>query len=133
MKSLYKNYLFQKHLLVSENDSENKEMEADQSQFEILFSLANLFNIRIAEGGKLVKKEMIKYVAKCLGEDVPAPFYQGFPDSVRRLGRDELLFDQLLHYAVTYGLGDFSEPGHSVFEEQFERAAFNEKAEIKEF
>ena len=133
MKSLYKNYLFQKHLLVSENDSENKEMEEDQSQFEILFSLANLFNIRIAEGGKLVKKEMIKYVAKCLGENVPAPFYQGFPDSVRRLGRDELLFDQLLHYAVTYGLGDFSEPGHSVFEEQFERAAFNEKAEIKEF
>ena len=133
MKSVYKNYLFQKHLLVSENNPENKEMEAGKSQFEILFSLASLFNIRVTEGGKLVQKEMIRYVANCLGKIVPAPFYQGFPDSVRQLGRDQLLFDQLLHYAVTYGLGDFSEPGHSVFEEQFERAAFNEQTEIKEF
>ena len=129
MKSVFKNYLFQKHILVSEK----KETETARLRFEILFSLANLFNVRITEGKKLVQKEMIKYVARNLGENVPAPFYEGFPDSVRQLGRDQLLFDQLLHYVVTYGLGNFSEPGHSVFEEQFERAAFNEETEIKEF
>ena len=127
MRELYKNYLFEKHILVSESGAEQG------NRFETLFSLANLFNIRIVEGEKLVQTSMIRYVAGQLGEMVPEPFYRGFPQSVRALSKDQLIFDQLLHYTRTYGLGDFSEAGHSLFEEQFARTAFQEHADIKEF
>ena len=126
MKPIYEDHLFEKHYLVSAGAQ-------PENQLEILFSLANLFNIRIIKGEKLVRQEMIRYTAKRLGENVPEPFYRGFPASVRQLVPDQLLFDQLVHYAVTYGFGHFSEAGHSLFEEQFERAAFKENAEIKEF
>ena len=129
MKTIYKNYLFQKHLLVSEKNKK----ETNKNRFEVLYSLANLFNIRITGGQDLVHRDLIKFVSRCLGENVPKPFYQGFPDSVRELTADQLFFDQLLHYAVTYGLGDFTQPGHSVFEEEFERAAFSEKTDIRNF
>ena len=43
------------------------------------------------------------------------------------------MFDQLIHYFNTYGLGNFDEPGHSVFEKDFERAAFQEDTEVQEF
>ena len=46
---------------------------------------------------------------------------------------DKLLFDQLVNYAITYGMGNFSDERHSLFEENFERAAFKEETEIKEF
>ena len=128
MKNIYKDYLFEKHLLVSEGNADNAE-----NQFETLFALANLFNIRITEGEKLVQEHMIKYVASQLGENVPEPFYRGFPQSVRELSSDQLFFDQMVHYAVTYGFGNFSEAGHSLFEENFERTAFKENAEIKDF
>jgi hypothetical protein len=76
---------------------------------------------------------MIRYAASCLGENVPEPFYKGFPESVRKLTPEKLLFDQLVHYSITYGFGDFSEAGHSLFEENFERTAFKENADIKDF
>ncbi|MBO5866646.1 MAG: hypothetical protein J6Q55_01140, partial [Clostridia bacterium] len=60
-------------------------------------------------------------------------FYKGFPETVRKLTTDELLFDQLLHYFTTYGLGLVDEPGHSLMEEAFERTAFKEDCKIKEF
>ena len=44
MKNIYKNYLFEKHILVSEGNEENIE-----NQFATLFTLANLFNIRIID------------------------------------------------------------------------------------
>ncbi len=128
MNTLYKNYLFNKHYLIAENTAEAKE-----NHFEILFTLANLFNIRVTEGEKLVTRDMIRYVSEQLGENVPEPFYRGFPDTVRELTADQLLFDQLVHYTVTYGFGNFSEAGHSLFEEQFERTAFKENADIREF
>ena len=128
MKNIYKDYLFEKHFLVSEGNTESA-----VNQFETLFALAHLFNIRIIEGEKLVQDYMIKYAASRLGENVPEPFYRGFPQSVRELSPDQLLFDQMVHYAVTYGFGNFSEAGHSLFEENFERTAFKENAEIKEF
>ena len=127
MKEIFKEYLFEKHILVCEEGTEEKH------PFEALFSLANLFNIRITEGEALVRSDMIAFASKQLGEDVPAPFYRGFPESVRKLSRDQLIFDQMLHYFVTYGIGDFSEAGHSLFEEQMERTAFNEKAKIRDF
>ena len=52
---------------------------------------------------------------------------------MRELSPNQLLFDQLLHYSLTYGLGNFSEPGYSMFEEEFERLAFKEDVEIKKF
>ena len=126
MKRLYKDYLFQKHILVSETGEDN-------SAFEVVFSLANLFGIRIVSGEKLAETAMISYVSEQLGENVPEPFYRGFPESVRALTKEQLLFDQMLHYFRTYGMGDFSEAGHSIFEEQFQRTAFKENIRIKEF
>ena len=126
MKELFKDYLFQKHILVSETGDE-------KNAFEVVFSLANLFGIRIVSGEKLAETDMISYVSEQLGEDVPEPFYRGFPESVRALTEEQLAFDQLLHYFITYGMGDFTEAGHSIFEENFERTAFKENITIKEF
>jgi hypothetical protein len=126
MKKIYIDYLFEKHLMVSEG-------EESKNPLETLFALANLFNIRIVKGDKLVRDYMIRVAADSLGENVPEPFYRGFPQSVRQLTSDQLLFDQMIHYITTYGLGNFSEAGHSLFEEQFERTAFKEGADIKEF
>ena len=128
MNTLYKNYLFNKHILVRENS-----VYAAENQFETLFALANLFNIRIISGEKLISKDMIRFVSERLGENVPEPFYVGFPNTVRELTTEQLIYDQLIHYTVTYGFGDFSEAGHSLFEEQFERTAFKENADIKDF
>ncbi len=128
MKNIYKNYLFEKHYLVSEGDADRID-----NQFETMFALANLFNIRIIEGEKLVRDYMIRFAAERLGENVPEPFYRGFPQTVRELSSDQLLFDQMVHYTITYGFGNFSEAGHSLFEENFERTAFKENADIKDF
>lgn len=127
MEQILRDYLFDKHILVSEGEGKEEHV------LETLFSLANLFNIRITEGEEHARSEMINYVSGQLGVGVPEPFYRGFPKSVRELSHDQLLFDQLLHYTVTYGFGDFSEAGHSLFEENFERLAFKENCEIKEF
>ena len=126
MKRLYKDYLFQKHILVSESGEDN-------NAFEVVFSLANLFGIRIVSGEKLAETDMISYVSEQLGENIPEPFYRGFPESVRALTEEQLHFDQMLHYFRTYGMGDFSEAGYSIFEEQFERTAFKENITVKEF
>ena len=127
MHEIYKDYLFEKHILVSNGNFE------DKNAFEVLFALAHFFGVKIIKGGQLANYEMIGDLSKRFGENVPEPFYKGFPGSVRELTTEELLFDQLLHYSVTYGLGDFEEPGHSVFEKDFERIAFREATEVKEF
>ena len=127
MHEIYKDYLFEKHILVSNGNLE------DKNAFEVLFALAHFFGVKIIKGGQLANYEMIGDLSKRFGENVPKPFYKGFPGSVRELTTEELLFDQLLHYSVTYGLGDFEEPGHSVFEKDFERIAFREATEVKEF
>lgn len=132
MKSVYKDYLFDKHFFV--NDLSGQAMDdSEQNQFETLFALANLFGIRILKGEKLVSRDMIRYAAERLGENVPEPFYIGFPQSVRELTADKLLYDQLISYIRTYGVDDFSEAKHSLFEERFERTAFKENVDIKEF
>ena len=133
MKDLFKEYLFQKHVLVSEGVSPKFAGNHEAHVFETLFSLADLFGISVTEGKELAQSEMIEFASKMLGKEVPLPFYQGFPESVRNLSRDQLLFDQLVHYTMTYGFGNFSEPGHSLFEQNFERMAFRENCEIKEF
>lgn len=127
MKKVFKDYLFNKHYFV--NDSGEKSEQA----FETLFALANLFDIKITSGQSLAEEAMLHLAEEQIGYHVPEAFYRGFPQSVRALSKDALLFDQLVHYTVTYGFGNFSEAGHSLLEEQFERIAFDEDCEIKEF
>ena len=121
----FQKYLFSKGVLVSGEVSENA--------FAARFALANKFNISITSGQQYAHEDMISFVADMLGEFVPQPFYRNFPNSVRELTPDQLLFDQLYHYSITYGLGNFSEAGYSLFEEEFERLAFKENTEIKKF
>ena len=127
MDKLFEDYLFQKQILV------RRDGEEEQHVFETLYALANLFNVSIGKNKAFAQNWMIAYVSERLGEDVPQPFYVGFPESVRALSTDQRLFDQMVHYARTYGFGDFSNPGHSILEEQFERTAFKEKTEVKVF
>lgn len=127
MKEIYKEYLFEKHILVSDGETEEKHA------FETLFAMAHFFGVKITKGRELVRYGMVKELSKRFGENVPEPFYRGFPQSVRDLSAEELLFDQLIHYFNTYGLGNFDEPGHSVFEKDFERVAFQEDTEVQEF
>ncbi len=129
MKKIFVKYLFTRHILVAEGTARTE----DDARFETLFSLANLFGIRVKEGEKLVQPDMIRTAEECLGKKVPEPFYKGFPESVRELSQDKLIFDQMVHYAITYGLGDFSAPGHSLFELNFERTAFREDTEPRDF
>ena len=127
MKAEFINYLFDRHIFV------NKEGRGEENPLETLFALAALFNIRIVSGEEHVQKGMINLASSLLGENVPKPFYLGFPQSVRALSRDALLFDQLVHYTVTYGFGHFSEAGHSLLEEIFERTAFKENLQVQDF
>ena len=102
MKERYKDYLFEKHILVSEGAGEEEHI------FEILFAMAHFFGVKITKGEKFVRYEMIKELSERLGEYVPEPFYRGFPQSVRTLSTEELAFDQLLHYYLS--LIHISEP-----------------------
>lgn len=126
MYYVYEDYLFTKKILVS---SGGKKEEA----FPALFALANLFGIHITEGETLADEEMIRTASRCIGRHVPAAFYGGFPDTVREMAPDALLFDQLLHYFETYTLGLISQPGKSFLEREFTRTAFREQVERKDF
>ena len=127
MDTILKNYLFTKHILVADNRAETGH------PFETLVALARLFGIRVTKGQELLSDDMIPFAASQLGKNVPAPFYKGFPASVRELTPDQLLFDQLFHYVQTYGFGSWAVPGHSVFERDFTRLAFAEKTEPNDF
>lgn len=125
IKRIFEQYLFEKGVLVGRGVSENA--------FYARFALANKLGISITRGQEYAHEDMIAFAAEMLGEDIPAPFYRGFPRSVLRLTKNQRLFDQLFHYAVTYGLGCFDEPGYSLFEEDFARLAFRENTEVKKF
>ena len=127
MNKTFLNYLFNKHILVSQNP------EDSHYQAETEIALAILFNIRILSGQDLLEPGMIRVAQDNLGINVPAPFYTGFPQSVRYLLPEELLLDQLIHYTITYGLGHFDRPGHSLLEEPIERLVFNEKDIMRDF
>ena len=121
----YLRFLFTKGILVGSEESEHA--------FSVCFTLAQKFGIRITRGAQYAVESMIPIAATVLGQYVPEPFYRGFPASVRALTDEQILFDQLFHYFTTYGLGDFSDPGHSVFETDFERLAFDEETEPIDF
>ena len=54
MKEIYKDYLFEKHILVSEGMAEEKHV------FETLFAMAHFFGVKITKGRELVRCEMVK-------------------------------------------------------------------------
>ncbi len=111
------------------NDYEGK---CDNS-FAAIYSLGRMFGINITEGRELADERMLMFLEKELGTEVPEPFYRGFPDSVKALSPDEILFDRIVHYTKTYGFGMFDNPGHSIMEEFIGRTAFNEGVEVKDF
>ncbi len=123
----YKHYLFNKGILVNDTGENRRDC------VRALFTLADVFGIRITKDPHLATWAMVELAVHVIGQEVPQPFYRGFPNSVLELTEDQLLMDQLIHYAITYGLGDFSQPGHSLFEKEFERLAFREKTEPKDF
>ncbi len=128
MKPIFNEALFRKNILTYPDDS------TGENWYEVLYSLGELFNIRIVSGDKTkLTQDAIKTAQEYLPDFVPPSFYVYFPESVRKLNEKELFFDQLLHYAKTYGSGDFSTPGHSIFEEEYERAPFNEKIQPRKF
>jgi hypothetical protein len=130
MKKLYVQYLFSKNILVKPDDAG---VIGPDEVFGTLFTLARKFGIRIVNGKKLAHPCMLPVAAEYLGEYVPEPFYRGFPDTARQLTPEQLLYDQMLHYFSTYGLGHFDSPEHSVFEENFEWITFEENVEPKIF
>lgn len=126
MHDVLKKYLFDKCILVNDTN-DNKDYKA------VLLALANKLGIQIVEGEKKLNIDIFKYASKMMGENIPLPFYEGFPESVLKLTVDELQLDQLIHYIITYGQGDFSTPGHSLLEENIKRNAFSEFYQIKKF
>ena len=129
MKDFYKEYLFSKGFLVSEQDETSPE-----EVFGTLIGLGELFNIVITKNANLADIKMIHTAEQCLGINVPMPFYKGFPASVRDLTKDQLIIDQLYSYFVTYGLNDFEGEGtRSVFENEITRSILDEKIETKKF
>ena len=126
MDNIIKNFLFTKHVLVNDK-------LCGEDQVATVYALRNKLNIRVTDGFAFAEPDMISYAAHMLGQYIPTPFYAGFPQSVRSLTPDALLFDQLVHYTLTYGFGDFEQAGHSVFEHVLERSDFNETDVPKEF
>lgn len=125
MKDVYLNYLFTKNILVSDKG---------ENQFESLFTIANAYNIRVTKGRELASGSVCKFLDKQIPFEVPPSFYVNFPESVKSLSRDQLLFDQLYHYFQTYGSGNFEgDAAHSIFEETFEKTAFEESTTIVNF
>ena len=127
MKDYFKNYLFTKHILVAD--------EEPKDQFETAVSLSKIYAVKVIKGLELLHPDHMKICEEMIGSKikVPAPFYKNFPESVKALTPDQLLFDQLFHYFQTYGLGGFEERHHSIFEADFERLTFTEDFDYKEF
>ena len=123
----FEDFLFSKGYLV------NHSGEDRQDCVRVLYALASVFGIKVKRNPHLAVWRMAAAAARIVGTQVPEPFYTGFPQSVLKLTEDLRLIDQLVHYSVTYSLGDFSKPGHSFLEEEFQRLAFREKTEIREF
>lgn len=130
MRERLKDYLFSKRHLVHEERLEHTE---GGEPIEVLVSLGKLFGIRVTARGELAQLAMVRVAARNIGQHVPEPFYRGFPNTVRELPIHALLLDQVLHYARTYGMQDFSQPGHSLFEYHFERLCFAQNTEVRDY
>ncbi len=127
MKDIFQDYLFSKGFFVKRRAEEGEDTVA------VTLTLAKKFNIVLYKGGEWASLSFVRRASRLLGENIPEPFYQGFPKSLSYLTRNEYLLDQLIHYFRTYGLGNFGEAGRSVFEEPVLRDAFSESAPLRYF
>ena len=127
MENAIREYFFDKGILIEHKDA------AKDEQFQALFGLANQLAVEIVEGREYACMQHLAFASRMFGVHVHEPFYKGFPDSVRELSCDQLLFDQLVHYTITYGFGYFSQAGASLFDSDFKRAAFREGVTTKKF
>ena len=98
MKKLYQDYLFTKNILVATNNAELPVSYNVTENFSSLFAIASKYNIKINKGKNLADLNVLKYLESQIPGKVVEAFYRGFPESVKRLTTEELLFDQLLHY-----------------------------------
>ena len=130
MRDLLKDFLFSKGYFVHESDADQRYVDLQPPV--VIASLAKLFNIRVVANPDWANIDMVTVAKRNLGIHVPPPFYRGFPFSVYELSLEEVIFDRLIHYAQTYGLGDFSRPGYSIFEEEVVRACFDEDVKVRE-
>lgn len=124
MRESLKDYLFGRGYFVADGGVQEHAASS-------VVALARLFNIRVDKRPELATPNMIRVAARNLGHSVPQPFYKGFPQSVRELGIDELIVDRLVHYNTTYGMGDFSQAGHSILERDIVRPCLDEKTAIR--
>ena len=131
MHRVLKDYLFGRGYFVAE--PHEGDVPAAEDAAEALVALAHYAQIRITAHPELATIGMLDVAKRNIGFSVPEAFYRGFPNTVRELSPAVLAFDQFLHYFRTYGLGDFSEAGRSLFEQNYERAAFAEGVESKDF
>lgn len=116
MKTEFKNFLFNKNILVCESQEANK---IDQEEAALLCTaLMSKFGYNVIQGGEMMTRDVFTFVNDKLDYEPAEPFYRGFPDSVKKLCPKEFLFDQLFSYYKTYGLGNFSEAQHSVLEDE---------------
>lgn len=123
MDKIFIDYLYTKNILVGEQNKSN-------DSFEVLFSLARFYGIRVSKGHEYATLDLVKYLGtKLYSPAANNSFYKGFPESVLKLTKDEYLFDQVFSYYKTYGLGLFGNSTHSIMEENFIRLAFNENLE----
>lgn len=130
MRDVLKDFLFSKGCFVRESDA--GQHIVDLQPPVVIASLARLFNIRIVANPDWADIDMVTVAKRNLGVHVPPPFYRGFPFSVRELSLDKVILDRLIHYVRTYGLGDFSRPGYSIFEDEVVRPCFDEDVEVRE-
>ena len=128
MQEYLKTLLFNKKYLVADGKPENR-----KGCFETVYALRRLLGIRITSGEELAEPYMIDFASSIIGVRVSEAFYRGFPNSVRELSPDKKLFDQFVHYSMTYGFGMFENTGHSVMEEYEGRSEFTEATEDKCF
>ena len=131
MLDIFKDYLFTRGYFVAEGVSGNEGVSEHAA--EALVALGRFAHIRITAHPELANMDMLEVAKRNLGFAVPEAFYRGFPHSAIGLTPFAYALDQALHYLRTYGLGDFSQPGHSLFEESYQRAAFAEHVEPKDF
>ena len=78
MKEIYKDYLFEKHILVSDGETEEKHV------FETLFAMAHFFGVKITKGRELVRCENGKRTLKKIRRKCSGTILQGIPTKCPR-------------------------------------------------
>lgn len=112
MRKEFKDYLFNKLIVVSKGENPDKENAS-----LLCTALMVKFGYNVVKGNYMMDEEVFSFINDSLYYSPAEPFYRGFPESVKKLFPEELLFNQLLSYYKTYGLEDFSQIQHALIEE----------------